>query len=537
MAWDRRLSRRGFLGWSAAATLAACSNNSSSTSTSARRTSTTGAPTSTSSLPPVPRLESDPFRLGVASGDPAADGFVLWTRLAPAPLDGGGMPPVDVPVRWFVGDDDALGTIAAEGTVVTGSDRGHAVHAVVEGLEPDRPYWYRFAIGDYETPIARTRTFPAAGAAADRLRFAFASCQDYRDGYYTAWADVTADEDLDLVVFLGDYIYEGGPEGAVRDHDGADAITLDQYRNRYALYRGDPLLRAAHASAPWLVTWDDHEVENNYQGDSPESDSTTPDPQAFLTRRAAAYRAWWEHMPTRLAPPTGPDLAIHRDVAFGDLVRFHVLDTRQYRSDQPCAPTSDIGLVCDDAQGDGVTVLGDAQERWLDERLAANDTTWNVLAQQVVFSRLAFTPGVEGIRNLDQWDGYPESRARVLEMLQRHEVSNPVVITGDIHSSGVSDVTADYDDPAAAHLGTEFVGTSISSSAPSELVTVVPLALANNPHIRWADATRRGWVRCEVDRESWRSEYRLVDDATVEGSPVTTATRWVIPSGGAVEQD
>jgi len=421
------ISRRGFLGLSAGFVLAAACSGGGDDDDDARR----AASTTTTSLLPVPALESDPFTLGVASGDPAADGFVLWTRLALDPLAGGGMPTVDVPVRYMVATDDAMRDVVTDAVFVTGADIGHTVHAVVEGLDENRPYWYRFAVGDYETPIARTRTFAAPGSTPDRLRFGFASCQNFRDGYYTAWADVAADEDLDLVVFLGDYIYESGLEGNVRAHQIAEVVTLDDYRNQYALYRSDPLLRGAHAIAPWLVTWDDHEVENNYQGTAPEAGSATPDPQQFLERRAAAYRAWWEHMPTRLAAPSGPDLDIYRSADFGDLARFHVLDTRQYRSDQPCS-TEDIGTLCDAARDPSITLLGSEQEEWFLDSLTESDATWNVVAQQIVFSRLGFGAAEDPLFNLDQWDGYPGARQRILDALGSDGVSNPVVITGDI---------------------------------------------------------------------------------------------------------
>jgi alkaline phosphatase D len=523
---DPTLSRRRFLGLSAAALVAAaCSGNGGSS-----RPGTTAT-----SLPPLPRLPSDPFTLGVASGEPTADGFVLWTRLAPEPLAGGGMPAVDVPVRWTVGRDDQLRDVAAEGVAIATAEHAHAVHVVVAGLEADRPYWYRFTVGDHETPIARTRTFPAADASPNRLRFGFASCQHYGDGYWPAWEDVAADGDLDLVVFLGDYIYESGLRGAVRSHDVQEVVTLEQYRNRYALYRGDARLRAAHAVAPWLVTWDDHEVENNYQGITPEAGSTTPERDAFLARRAAAYRAWWEHMPTRAAAPAGPDLRIYRYADYGRLARFCMLDTRQYRDDQVCAP-SDIGALCDAARDPAFTLLGAEQERWLADTLSSSGATWNVLAQQIVFSRLAFGEGEGAPFNLDQWDGYPGSRRRVLDALRDGRVANPVVITGDIHASGVSDVKADYDDPGSAVLGTEFVGTSISSGGSDALAAVVGIALENNPHIKWAETRHRGWVRCEVTPESWRADYRFVDDATVEDSPVRTAKSWVVEAGRTVEE-
>jgi alkaline phosphatase D len=529
---DRRFGRRAFLAWSGAVALAACANDSTTSGPSTTRapsgTNLAKVTTTSPDIPPIPTLARDPFELGVASGDPSADGFVLWTRLTQDPLHGGGMPEVDVPVRWMVGDDEDLRRVVAEGTFVTGADRAHAVHAIVSGLDPARPYWYRFALGEYETDIARTRTLPAPNAKPERFRFGFASCQNYKDGYYTAWSDVAA-ADLDLVVFLGDYIYESGLEGLVRAHDVVEVVTLDEYRNRYALYKSDPRLRAAHATAPWVVTWDDHEVDNNYQGDNAEANSPTPDPAQFARRRRAGYRAWWEHTPSRLPAPSDDSFPIHRRFDVGTLARFHVLDTRQFRDDQPCAPGSDIGAVCDESQM--LTVLGTDQERWLEAGLAESTATWDVLAQQIVFSRLAFTLGPDGIRNLDQWDGYPAARARIIEQLQRR--ANPVVITGDIHASGVARVTADFEKDDAPHVGTEFVGTSIASNAPESLKAVVPVALANNPHLLWADADRRGWVRCEVTPTHWLADFRHTD-ALVVDAPVRTDRSWVVEAGRPV---
>ncbi len=483
-----------------------------------------------------PGLPLDPFALGVASGDPTADGVVLWTRLTQDPsAPAGAMPAVDIPVRWMVGSDENLRRVVARGRAVARPGAAHSVRVAVDGLEPDRPYWYRFAVDDHETAVARTRTFPAPTDRARSLEFAFASCQNFRDGFYNAWADVAADDGLDVVVFLGDYIYEsGGGQGAVRAHDVAEVVSLDDYRARYALYRSDANLRAAHAVAPWIVTWDEHEVDNNYQGDAPEAASPTQDPAAFLARRAAGYRAWWEHMPTRLPPPDGPDLAIYRNADFGRLARFHVLDTRQYRSDQPCAPERDVGPVCDEARGEGITVLGDAQSRWFERSLATSDAAWDVVAQQITFSQLAFTEGPDGIRNLDQWDGYPDARRRVVDAWQRHRVANPVVITGDIHASIVGDVTADFDDPAAPHVGTELVGTSISSSAPAVLQGILSDVVTRSPHLRWADATARGWVRVQVTPDALRADYRTVADNLVDGSPVTTTKSFVVESGRPV---
>ncbi|MFM8338099.1 MAG: alkaline phosphatase D family protein, partial [Opitutaceae bacterium] len=239
-----------------------------------------------------PSFSADPFSLGIASGDPTPDGVVLWTRLAPRPLEpGGGMRPEPVEVTWVVADDEALTKVVASGSVVANPAWGHSVHVEVSGLRPDRWYFYQFRAGGVESPKGRNRTMPAADSRPERLRFAFASCQNFESGHYTVYQHM-AREDLDLVVHLGDYIYEGAAHrGRPRVHNGGEIFTLEDYRLRYALYKSDPALRAAHAMAPWIVTWDDHEVANNYAGDIPDKPASRDE---FLRRRAAAYQAYFE---------------------------------------------------------------------------------------------------------------------------------------------------------------------------------------------------------------------------------------------------
>lgn len=524
------LTRRRFLGATAAAAfLAACSRGGGSDSASPS---------------PPPRLENDPFTLGVASGDPSSDSVVLWTRLAPVPIEGGGMPAEDVEVGWEIATDDAMGDIAASGVALAVPELGHSLHVDAGGLDPDRPYWYRFFTGDWETPVARTRTMPAPDASPEHLRFGHVSCQNYDAAFYAAYADLAA-HGPDLIVHCGDYIYErpsteageGFEELVVRDDPVPEAFDLGAYRNRYALYKGDSNLQAAHAVAPWLVTWDDHEVENNYTADSPEADSETADRESFLERRAAAYQAWWEHIPVRMEAPDGPDLAIYRRASFGDLVRFLVLDTRQYRTPQECgnpdAPIGDVGPRCDAAFAPETTVLGVDQEAWVADELGGSSAVWNVLAQQIVVQQWRFAPG-NAAWNLDQWDGYPAARDRLLSTLADSDATNPVVLTGDVHSSWVGGLTEDFDDPDAVALGTEFVAPGISSDngAVNIAVDVVP---GNSPHVAWAEAMHRGWVLHDVNRDAWNTEYRFVDDATVEDSSVSTGSTWTLPTGhGAV---
>jgi phosphodiesterase/alkaline phosphatase D-like protein len=279
---------------------------------------------------PRPHLRNSllPFGLGVASGYPTATGVVLWTRLVGA----ASLTPTSV--TWEVAGDESMRTIVRRGEASAEPEWAHSVHVEAQGLEPDRWYWYRFSAGDAQSPIGRTRTAPVASAQPARLRFGFASCQHYEQGYFNAYRHMVAD-DPDLMVFLGDYIYESHwGRDLVRSHASPEPYTLDDYRARYALYKSDPDLQAAHAACPWLMTWDDHEVDNDYADDRPEDGM---EKAQFLERRAAAYRAYYEHMPLpdRMRPK-GPDMRIYTTLDWGTLTRFYALDDRQYRSWHAC---------------------------------------------------------------------------------------------------------------------------------------------------------------------------------------------------------
>jgi alkaline phosphatase D len=278
----------------------------------------------------------DPFTLGIASGYPEPGAAVLWTRLAPEPLvPGGGMPAAPVAVDWEVGSDEALRTIVRRGTAYATPDWAHSVHVEVTGLEPARDYWYRFTSGGARSAIGRTRTAPAPGTMPPRLTLGVASCQHYEQGHYAAYRAVAADA-LDAVVHVGDYIYEGRGTRGVRTHDAPECHTLEDYRQRYAIYKSDPLLKAAHAASPWLLVSDDHEVANDYAAEHSSQDDP---PELFLARRAAAYQAYYEHLPLprRLVPFAGRQ-RLHTSRAFGELANVLLLDGRQYRSPQACAP-------------------------------------------------------------------------------------------------------------------------------------------------------------------------------------------------------
>lgn len=483
---------------------------------------------------PSARFGAYPFQLGVASGDPYPNSVVLWTRLAPAPIDGGGMDPIPYDVQWEVATDEAFGDVIQHGTAVADPNLAHSIHIEVTGLEPARDYFYRFMVGDEVSETGRTRTAPAPGQGVDAVRFGFASCSNYEHGYFVAYRGM-AEQNLDVILHLGDYIYEYGPnEYGVRDpenfrlHTGAEIVTLQHYRNRFALYRTDPDLRLAHASAPWVVTWDDHEVENNYAADISENDDPVAD---FLQRRADAYQAYYEHLPLRPSSlPVGPDLTLYRKLTYGDLLEFQVLDSRQYRSDQP---SGDGEYPRSPASVDpNTTLLGPDQERWLLQNLSASTATWNVLAQQIIMAE-TYAQVAEGEAQPyynDSWSGYPEARARILAHIVENQVSNPVVLTGDIHSAWAADLKADWEDAASATIGTEYVTTSITAGG-TEADTWGQAYVDAFDYIKYYDGRHGGFTVAEVTGSSWTTDYYVVDNMEDYGSGITHAATYVTEAG------
>ena len=480
----------------------------------------------------------DPFTLGVASGDPTDTGVVLWTRLAPKPLEpGGGMPAGSVvEVAWEVATDESMRDVVRRGVALATPQLGHSVHVEAEGLQPDRPYFYRFRAGDAETRVARARTLPRADAAVDRLRFAFASCSHYEQGHFTAY-DHMAREDLDLIFHLGDYIYEGSgervardnrPDNRVRKHVGPEIKTLDDYRIRHALYKTDPALQAAHARCPWFVTWDDHEVDNNYAAAI--SQDAGDAPEDFLVRRAAAYQAYYEMMPLRSTSlPTGPRMQLYRKASFGRLAELLVLDTRQYRTDQPnndkLSPLNEAAL---DPRN---TILGADQKYWLEQKLIASTGTWNVLAQQVMMALNDVRPEPDMQYSMDQWPGYAHERIELGRFLQTRQVPNPVVLTGDIHTNWVNNLRVDDRQAETPVVATEFVVTSITSGGDGGDAAETRDALKSiNPAVQYYNR-QRGYVRCTVTPKDWRSDYMVVPKVTEPNGEVKQAASFIVEAG------
>ena len=476
------------------------------------------------------RLRDYPFQLGVASGDPDSNSVVIWTRLATDPVHGGGMPPEDIAVRWQVSTNEALTEVVRQGTTTANKDWAHSVHVEVEGLKPDRTYWYQFKVGNETSPLGRTRTTPTPDAAMQSLRFAFASCQQYEHGYFTAYRHM-ADEDLHAVVHLGDYIYEGkAATGKIRQHNSDEIKTLDEYRNRYGLYKSDPDLQAAHAAFPWIVTWDDHEFDNNYANEVCEHPGVTV--EKFLQRRAAAYQAYYEHMPLRRSSlPRDAMMLLYRNVTYGRLAQFLVLDTRQYRTDQPCGDK--LKLPCEDINDPTATMLGETQERWLTQSLTASPARWNILAQQVMMAHVDRVPGEVAKFSMDQWPGYTQARRRLFQSFVDHEISNPIVLTGDIHCNWVNDLKLDFNDENSPTVATELVGTSISSGGDGNPNSPkAETLLSENPCVKYFNA-ERGYVRCQITEKEWHTDFRVVPLVTKPRGDCLTRDSFVIESGRA----
>ncbi|WP_084958518.1 alkaline phosphatase D family protein [Thermoactinospora rubra] len=474
-------------------------------------------------------LARDPFTLGVASGDPSHDGFVLWTRLAPDPLapDGrGAMPSRTVEVGWQVAADERFSRVVRSGTAAADPRHAHAVHVELEGLEPGREYFYRFRAEGRISPAGRTRTTPTA---LQPLAFAVAACAHYEHGYYTAYRRL-AEQDPDLVVHLGDYLYEYGPSGytalagRVRTHTPGKCATLADYRLRHAQYKSDPDLQRAHAAAPWLVAFDDHELENNWAGPVSSTGAL-----GFARRRADAFRAYYENMPLRRASLQGTVLRINRRVSWGPLARFHLLDTRQFRDDQACLDGVRAG--CDDRLAEGRTLLGAGQWRWLAEGMRGSTAQWNLLGQQILLMQRDYRRGPGREVNLDSWDGYAAERAHLLELLAG--TRNPVVLTGDAHMHHAAELRRDFDDPGSPVVAPELVTSSIASDGDGYRDRAwIEESLAENPHISYIDQ-RRGYIVCRVTAEELTAEFRTLDYISRRGAPARTSHRVSVPASPA----
>jgi len=486
---------------------------------------------------PMPVFQSDPFPLGVASGDPWPDGVVIWTRLSQDPLGNGGLTPEALELRWEVAEDEGFTRMAAHGTALARPELNHSLRVEVTGLRPAATYHYRFIAGGVASPVGRTRTAPAVNTRPARMRFVSAGCQHYEQGLFTAWRHVAAEPDLDFVFHYGDYIYEGpanrersGNFPAIRSHNSPTVETLDAYRRRYALYQLDADLRAAHHVHPFLVSFDDHEVDNNWA--AAVSARVGVSPADFALRKAAAFQAWYEAMPLRRAQmPNGPDIIAYRGIDWGTLASISVLDTRGFRDDQPCGDR--VQPVCEAVLNPAAHVLGPAQEGWLFGRLAQAEAVWSILAQQVMMMRrnVGGADGDDQPRyDMDKWDAYPAARARLLNHVRQARVPNLTVLTGDIHTAWAGTLRPDYDREGPA-VGVEFVATSMSSAGDGREIWAGPQrALERNPHIAFFNG-RRGYTLIEADERRMETRFRAVPYVSRPGAPLEDRARFMVEAG------
>ena len=469
------------------------------------------------------------FGLGLASGCPRPNGMVLWTKLTGPEL------PSQVPVGWEVAEDEQFRRVVARGSELAVAEDAHSVHAEARGLQSDRWHWYRFQALGQQSVVGRTRTAPARDARVAQLRFAIASCQRYDHGEFAAWRDMAAQE-LDVVMFLGDYIYESATtaanKGRPRVHTGGVARTLDEYRQRYAQYKSDASLQALHLRAPWIFTWDDHEVSNDWAGNVSED----LDPH-FEIRRAAAAKAYWEHMPSpKNRRPDAYSLLMHERYDWGSLARIITTDDRQFRDAEVCPKPGKGGSntvavdACPAMLDPNRTLLGRDQERWLAAQWDA-ERPWNLLAQQTLMARQNWEPdpALPHKHWTDGWDGYPAARARLLRDLAAARVPNAVVLGGDVHANYVTDLKADFDRPDSATLATEFCGTSITSEGLRQ--QRIDDALPRNPHIHYARSDERGYMLFELQPGQLQARLRTVADIWKADSAVGTAAQFVVEAG------
>lgn len=482
------------------------------------------------------RFKTDPFSLGVASGYPTPSSVVLWTRLAPEPMHpSGGVSANDaIPVVCEIAADERMRNVLRSERLYATSQFAHSIHFEPDGLRPGRDYWYRFSAGGFRSAIGRTRTAPARDATIAELRLAVASCQQFEHGYFHAYRHMLAD-DLDAIVHVGDYIYESSwGNRRVRHHNAPEAITLEDYRVRHALYRGDKDLQAAHARYPWLVTWDDHEVENDYAGQMSQYD----DPTAwFLARRAAAYQAYYEHMPLpRRALPVGADLRLFTQRSFGTLVNLSMLDSRQYRSPLACTRPYWRGsrsVNCEELQARERTKLGAIQESWLQQQLARSDATWNLLAQGTLMTHLK--EGKRGEHSFnDNWNGYQAARERLMAVLAETQAQNPIVLSGDIHAFLIANLNRTPNDLSSPIIASEFVTTSISSQGGSQASW--DAIRAANQNVLFTTPEKRGYLRLHLTAECARADLVGLDSAVDASAGATVQASYLVEAGRAGPQ-
>ncbi len=455
-----------------------------------------------------------PFYHGVASGDPLSDRVIIWTRIT---LDPAVSP---VSVDWEMATDTAFSNIVKSGTATTNQDKDYTIKVDVTGLQPNSWYYYRFKHNDRVSLVGRTRTLPVGDV--DSLRFAVASCQDYQNGFYNAYRNIAERNDLDAVIFLGDFIYEYAANSSLgRDHEpDKEIITLSDYRIRHSQYRLDPDLRAAHQQYPWICVWDDHESTNNsWMGGA---QNHQPDEGDWEERKAISAQVYAEWIPIRLPEP-GNNLKIYRRFTFGDLLDLNMIDTRLIGRDEQLS--NFISINNPDLNNPDRNLIGTEQLTWLTSNFSGSNARWQILGQQVMMMPLLLNVPLVGsqIINSDQWDGYPAERRRVYDYIMNNNIQNVVVLTGDIHTAWSGDLPYDNYDPAtgANSVGVEFVCASITSQNAVNIPGGSSIIQAVNPHIKYVNLVEHGYFILDVNKQRTQADHIFVNQITSQGNFTT----------------
>lgn len=469
-----------------------------------------------------------PFYHGVASGDPLADRVILWTRIT---LDPAVSP---VSVTWQMAADTSFNTIINSGTASTDSTKDYTIKVDATGLQPNTWYYYRFAYDTFYSVTGRTRTLPVG--AVNNVRFAVASCQDYQNGFYNAYHYLARQNDVDAVLFLGDYTYEdaadNNPVGG-RFHEPNKKLTkLVDYRLRQSQYHLDPDLQAAHQQYPWIAVWDDHETANNSYTDSAKNHNANDG--LWAERKSYGVKAYEEWMPVRIPDPTD-SFRIYRRFTWGNLLDLYMIDTRLYDRDKQAGTTIPItNAVLNDSTR---TMVGPVQFSWLETNMKSSTAQWQLLGQQVMMAPLVIPPGVLGtdpyIVNGDQWDGYPFERQRFYDMVKNDSLKNVVVLTGDIHTAWANDLPQPGYDAQNRNLsaGVEFVAPSITSGNELPPLITAPVITSMAAHVRYVELLLHGYYVLDVTPQRTQADYVYVTDITTQTYSASNLQHWCVNDG------
>ncbi len=465
------------------------------------------------------------FPFSISSGDPTHNSVIIWSKLGRDKSDFKNISKKFIPVEWFLYIDNGE-TVFKQGIHYSDPQLGHSIHVDVEDLESNKYYWYRFKVGNQLSPLGRTKTLPSNKMDIKNFKFNVVSCQHWENGYFNAY-DGMVDEEISFILHLGDYIYENNRNG-VRTHGTNKKLkTLDDYRERHALYKTDKSLQKAHENFPFIMTLDNHDALyfNN------------PDP-IELSIRKAAYQAWYEFQPARYAPKDS-SMIIRRSIDIGSLAQINLLDTRQFKdSEEVCASESDSNFAfgvfqkyCPSVEEYNRYMIGLEQEYWLIDKMINSGRKWNIIASSIMMTQFKMEHNQELYQYLQSWSGYPAERERILNAIEINKISNPICLSGDIHSSLVSYVQKLDTDKT---IMPEFVGTSISSLWPEQLAIPMIESLDKNEHVKYFEHMKRGYMHCNLSKDFFNVEMKYIDQIETYGGKVVEKVLFQVKDGSPI---